>query len=474
MNKNIKHIDLKYFVVIIDMLLVIIASYLSLALRFEMKYIPMEYTDIFVKTLLPNILIYLSVFWILQIYNTLWTYFSVEETFRMSAAVILAVIIEFLLFVFTPFVLPRSYYVIKTILLAILMFSVRIVIRVVKEKRAIEKDKTIGTNVMIIGAGSAGALLINELRNNRQIKYNIKCILDDNKEKRNRRLKGIEITGNTEEINKCVKKNEIDEIIIAMPSAGKDRISELVKEASTTGVKVKIFEGIYDKLKKNFMSSVREASYADLLERDPIKVDDKEIKNSIKDQIVLVTGGGGSIGSELSRQIMANKPKKLIILDIYENNAYQIQMELEGEYGHKNLDVVIASVREYERMEEIFKKYKPSIVFHAAAHKHVPLMENSPNEAIKNNCLGTFNLAKLADKYKVKNFVLISTDKAVRPTSLMGATKRICEMIIQAHSRKSKTKFVAVRFGNVLGSNGSVIPLFMKQIEHRRPCNCYT
>lgn len=465
-----KYLMYKIIMIAIDLLLVVLSTYLALKIRFDFRIIPLKYMLIFGQSLILNLLIHFMVFWLFKLYNTLWSFFSVEEVVRLSGAVSVAVIVEALLFAFTPLRMPGSYHFIKILLLIIFMLAVRVTIRMIKEKSVPkENNNQLGTNVMIIGAGSAGSLIIRELNNYKKIKYNIKCILDDNYLKKSNRLRGIEIVGDTNEIESSVKKYKIDEIIIAMPSAGKDKISEIVQIANQTGAKVKIFEGIYDNLKKNFMSTVREASYEDLLERDPIKVDDKEIKQSLKEKVVLVTGGGGSIGSELCRHIMGNHPKKLIILDVYENNAYDIQLELESEYGKENIDTIIASVRDYDRMEEIFKKYKPQVVFHAAAHKHVPLMENSPNEAIKNNCFGTLNTVKLADKYNVENFVLVSTDKAVKPTNIMGATKRICEMIVQSYSKKSKTKFVAVRFGNVLGSNGSVIPLFIKQIEQGGP-----
>ena len=477
MNKNInfkiqkhQYIIYKVLIIIIDILLVATATFLSLVIRFDFEGIPIKYLEIFKHTLLLNVLIYFAVFWLFKLYNTLWSFFSVEEVVRLSGAVATAVVVEAFVFVFSTFRMPGSYYFIKVILLILLMFTLRVIIRLIKEHNVQPETKNqIGTNVMIIGAGSAGSLIIRELHNYKKIKYNIRCILDDNYLKKRSRLRGIEIVGDTNEISNCVQKYRIDEIIIAMPSAGKDRLSEIVQIANETRAKVKIFEGIYDNLRKNFISTIREASYEDLLERDPIKVDDKKIKSSIRNKIVMVTGGGGSIGSELCRHIMENQAKQLIILDIYENNAYDIQLELENEYNAKKIKTIIASVRDYDRMEEIFKKYKPEIVFHAAAHKHVPLMEVSPNEAVKNNCKGTLNTVKLADKYGVKNFVLVSTDKAVKPTNIMGATKRICEMIVQSFAKTSKTKFVAVRFGNVLGSNGSVIPLFLKQIEQGGP-----
>lgn len=300
------------------------------------------------------------------------------------------------------------------------------------------------------------------------------CIIDDDKNKTGTYINGIPVVGGRREIQKYCTKYNINEIIIAIPSASKEVIGKISEECSKTKCNIKILPAITalmdDNDSKEIMKKMRPLSYEDFLGRDQIVVDNNEIIKQIKDKVILVTGGGGSIGSELSRQIAKANPKQLIIFDIYENNAYDIEQELKRNYPKLNLKAIIGSVRDYDRLEDVFKTYKPDAVFHAAAHKHVPLMEVSPNEAIKNNCLGTLNAAKLADKYKVKRFVLISTDKAVRPTNVMGATKRICEMIVQSYDKKSKnTEYVAVRFGNVLGSNGSVIPLFLKQIENGGP-----
>ena len=278
------------------------------------------------------------------------------------------------------------------------------------------------------------------------------------------------IVGVREDIEKNIKKYDITEIIIAIPSADIQTTREIIRICQETKKPVKILPAVSKSLTTSLSKEVRPVNYEDLLGRDPIKVNQEGISSFIKDKTVMVTGGGGSIGSELCRQIIKYNPKKLLILDIYENNAYEIQMELERRYPEADISTLIGSIRDYDRMEAIFSKYRPDIVYHAAAHKHVPLMEKSPNEAIKNNCMGTLNVVKLSDKYKVDNFVLISTDKAVRPTNIMGATKRICEMIVQTYARKSEhTRFAAVRFGNVLGSNGSVIPLFLKQIEEGGP-----
>ena len=296
------------------------------------------------------------------------------------------------------------------------------------------------------------------------------AIIDDDMLKQGKKINGVPIVGQRKDITTIVEKKQIDEIIIAIPSASNKDINEIFAECSKTQCKVKILPSVSQLIDESVvMQKVRDVNIEDLLGREPVNLDVNEVSSYIKDQVVLVTGGGGSIGSELCRQIVGFEPKKLIILDNYENNAYDIQNELLHRNPDLDLTVVIANIRERQRIESIFKMYKPDVVFHAAAHKHVPLMEANPTEAIKNNVFGTLNVAECSDKYGTKRFVLISTDKAVNPTNIMGATKRIAEMVIQALNRNSKTEFVAVRFGNVLGSNGSVIPLFKKQIEQGGP-----
>lgn len=324
---------------------------------------------------------------------------------------------------------------------------------------------------MIIGGGNAGAALIREIQTTDKIAYNPVCVIDDDTGKVGKRIGNVKIVGTTEDIKKCAEKYAIDEILIAIPSATKAEIKRIYEICKTTDCKVKTLPGIYQIVSgEASVASLREVQITDLLGREQIKVNLDEIMGYIEGQVVLVTGGGGSIGSELCRQIATHSPKQLIILDIYENNAYDIEQELKRKHPSLNLLALIASIRDKGKMEDVFEKYHPDIVFNAAAHKHVPLMETSPNEAVKNNVFGTLNVARCADKYGVKVFVQISTDKAVNPTNIMGATKRICEMIIQTIGRNSKnTKFVAVRFGNVLGSNGSVIPLFERQIAEGGP-----
>ena len=323
---------------------------------------------------------------------------------------------------------------------------------------------------MIVGAGKAGATLIAEMQSSDKSGYIPVCIIDDDVDKIGNTIGGIKVVGTTYEIKKFAKKYDVDEIHVTMPSIDKSRLSKIITRCNDAGCPVKILPGLYQLADGQVsVSNMREVDIQDLLGRDPVTVDINAIIGYIEDKVVLVTGGGGSIGSELCRQIASHNPKKLIILDIYENNAYDIEQELKRKHHDLNLLTLIASVRDIGKIKSVFETYRPEIVFHAAAHKHVPLMETSPNEAVKNNVFGTFNVARFADQYGVETFVQISTDKAVNPTNVMGATKRICEMIIQAFGRHSKTKFVAVRFGNVLGSNGSVIPLFKKQIKEGGP-----
>lgn len=333
-----------------------------------------------------------------------------------------------------------------------------------------EKTKVKAKNLLIIGAGMGAREIIITIKNSMRDRYNIVGIIDDNKNKLNHYILGIKVIGTRYEIPRFAKEYDVDEIFFAInkiDAVSRRKILEICQE---TGVKTRVLpttEEVIDR--QGAMNSLRNVQIEDLLGREPIELDNKNIKNLIKDKTVLVTGGGGSIGSELCRQIIKYKPQNLVILDIYENTLYDIERELEADYPTANIKAIIGSVRDKERLEEVFNKYKPNVVFHAAAHKHVPLMETSPLEAIHNNVFGTYNVVNCADKYGVEKFVLISTDKAVNPTNIMGASKRVCEMIVQTKNKTSKTDFVAVRFGNVLGSNGSVIPLMKKQIEKGGP-----
>ncbi len=324
--------------------------------------------------------------------------------------------------------------------------------------------------VMIVGAGEAGRMLLREMRTSQYANYIPVCFLDDDVTKHGSRINGVPVHGSVSTAAEAVAHYRVEEIFVAMPSVPKKELRVVLEKCRHSGVHTRVLPGVYQLLNGEVsVSALREVSILDLLGRDQISVDLGQIMGYIENRVVLVTGGGGSIGSELCRQIASHKPKQLIVLDIYENNAYDIEQELKRKYPDLPLLALIASVRDRGKMEDVFRTYRPEIVFNAAAHKHVPLMETSPNEAVKNNVFGTLNVVRMADQYGVRRFVQISTDKAVNPTNVMGATKRLCEMIVQAYSRRSKTEYVAVRFGNVLGSNGSVIPLFKRQIAEGGP-----
>ena len=464
-----KRIRIAMFIVL-DVLAMTLCSFLSIGLRFDFHDIPNIYIDNIYDFLIIDAIIIVILFSIFKIYKSMWSYASITELVNIIFACTSYEIIEFIYKELIAIKMPRSYYLIKLVLLYIFISSVRYSYRIARTMRNYYLKKNGLTNTMIIGAGEAGRMLITEIYNNKDnFKNKICCIIDDDKNKIGSYIKNIPVVGSRKEIKENVDKFNIEEIIIAMPSINREKLNLIIDECQKTKCEIKILPSLSELVGKPTMKKVRPLSYEDFLGRKEIVVNINEISSSLKDKKIIVTGGGGSIGSELCRQIAKCKPKELIIFDIYENNAYEIEQELIRNYPHLNLRTIIGSVRDYDRLENVFKEYKPEYVFHAAAHKHVPLMENSPNEAIKNNCLGTLNTVKISDKYKVKKFVLISSDKAVRPTNVMGATKRICEMIIQAYDKKSKTDYVAVRFGNVLGSNGSVIPLFLKQIENGGP-----
>lgn len=417
------------------------------------------------------------VYGIFRLYNSLWDYVSVTELEHVVLAVGISTIINFVLSYCVGtsngeyiWRMPRSFYCIYCFLLIAETCIVRFGYRFLRLQRRKRLDRKVGANVMVIGAGEAGNMIIKEIIASDFLHKNIRCVIDDSNEKVGSYLQGIRIVGNRDSIEKNVEKYNITEIIVAIPSAPSKEISKIVNICQKTGCAIKILPGICEIVnEETHLGQLRDIQVEDLLGRDPINVNLDSIMGYVTGRTVMVTGGGGSIGSELCRQLAEHGVGKLVIVDIYENNAYNIQQELL--YSHPELDLVvlIASVRNTLRMKKIFETYKPEIVYHAAAHKHVPLMEVSPNEAIKNNVFGTLKTVKAADAAGVEKFVLISTDKAVNPTNIMGATKRICEMIVQTYNKRSKTEFVAVRFGNVLGSNGSVIPLFKRQIEQGGP-----
>ena len=474
MEKIRKKLDSKWFKIILyiclDVVSLVVSSFLALGLRFDFNNIPVEFLENLDKFILLDCAIMITIFSALRLYLVIWNYASVIELVNVGEGCVVFVIAEYVYKTFFGIKMPRSFYLIQFIILLILIGFIRFFYRIQKSVRTAFFHKKNGINTMLIGAGEAGRIIINEVLNApEKFDIDICCIIDDNDQKQGKLIRNIPIVGNRSKIVESCKKYDIEEIVIAMPSVSKEKIALIVEECQKTKCQIKILPFYYTTSNKPSITKIRPLSYEDFLGRDEITVDVREIDSNIKDKVILVTGGGGSIGSELCRQIASCKPKELIIFDIYENNAYDIQQELLRKHKNLNLATIIGSIRDYDRLEKVFKEHKPEIVFHAAAHKHVPLMEVSPNEAVKNNCLGTLNVVKLSDKYGVKKFVLISTDKAVKPTNVMGATKRICEMIIQSYAKKSKTSFVAVRFGNVLGSNGSVIPLFLKQIDEGGP-----
>ncbi len=454
--------------IIIDAAIVTFSSIAPLALRFGIFTMDVYYLTPALKCLPIDIVIAIAVLAVFKLYNRVWTYAGIDE---MIATFKASLIIEALYVVYRLLLsvdMPRSFYVFNWVFLFILLAGARLSIRIFKQFRKKYRKTGEKRNVMIVGAGSAASLLIKELEFGPG-SSRIVCIIDDNPAKKGKYIHGFPIVGGRGDIPHMADKYDVDEIIIAIPSAPPTVTRDILSICQETNAKLKILPAISSSLTESLSRTVREVNYEDLLGRDAVVIENPELAEFVAGRTIMVTGGGGTIGSELCRQIIANKPAKLLVVDIYENGAYELQMELAQYYPEADIEVLIASVRDYDRLEDIFKRYRPDVVYHAAAHKHVPLMEFSPNEAVKNNCKGTLNMVRLADKYEVKRFVLISTDKAVRPTNVMGATKRICEMIVQTYSRMSDTEFVAVRFGNVLGSNGSVIPLFLKQIAAGGP-----
>ncbi len=456
----------------VDICTVCIASFLGLFIRFDMNLerIPMEYVEPVLSYLPFYLAATLIVFFLFRMYSTMWSVAGVREAGHIIGACGLASLLQIAGMLMMEMKVPRSYYVLSFFALCACEGLVRLSYRIFTSIRLPGSVKASDRRVLIAGAGTSGAVILKEMLTSQYAQGHVVCFVDDDKNKVGKILNGVPIAGKREDIPGLVEKYKVDEIYIAMPSApAKDR-KEIIEICRETGCSVKILPGIYQLLNGEVsVGKLREVEIEDLLGREPVRVNIDEILDYVRGKVVLVTGGGGSIGSELCRQIAGHHPKQLIVFDVYENNAYDLQQELKDKFPKLHLVVLIGSVRNTHRIESVFEKYRPEIVYHAAAHKHVPLMEDSPNEAIKNNVFGTYKTAKAADKYGAKRFVLISTDKAVNPTNIMGASKRMCEMVIQMMNAKSKTDFVAVRFGNVLGSNGSVIPLFKKQIEQGGP-----
>lgn len=424
--------------------------------------------------ILPILLIVF--FYVFKVYNILWRYSGYNELARIAAGSAMAVsgVYVVLMALFSK-ACAVSTYIITFLFVCLLISAERILLKKIyissNMMTAEDNDSTLKGNVMLIGGGDAGSTIINEVVKSKKMRdCKIRCVIDDDHYKIGKYISGVKIVGDRNMIIEAAKKYEISIIVFAIPSCPSNEKSEILNICQKTGCSLRTVPAIYQLLDNKFgVSVIRNVKIEDLLGRNPIKINLDSIMNYVENKVVMVTGGGGSIGSELCRQIAVHNPKQLIIFDVYENNAYDIQNELLRKYPKLNLVTLIGSVRDSKRLDCVFAKYHPQIVYHAAAHKHVPLMEESPNEAIKNNVFGTYKTAQFADKYGVQKFILISTDKAVNPTNIMGATKRICEMIVQYFNNHSDTEYVAVRFGNVLGSNGSVIPVFKKQIENGGP-----
>ena len=463
----------RIFLVITDIILINGSVFLSLIMRFEINIasVPEEYIQKYIVNVIPFTIVTLIIFWCFRMYHSLWQYASIAELYKIVEACVVAELAHLCVTSFMGWMLPRSCYFTSGVFLIVAMSASRFMYRLLRQLINEYRHTSEQVKIMIIGAGEATSVLMREISNSRYLDNSkVVCIIDDDLGKVGKYIRGVKIVGTRDHIKEYARYYDIDEIIFAIPSASTKDKREILNICKETSCNLKILPGVYQMVDGEInIKDLRNVDVLDLLGRDPVKVDIESIMGYVKDKTVLVTGGGGSIGSELCRQLVSHKPKCLVIFDIYENNAYDIQQELKIKYPDANVVTLIGSIRNTSRLESVFEQYKPDIVYHAAAHKHVPLMEVSPNEAIKNNVVGTWNVAKMADKYGVKKFVMISTDKAVNPTNVMGATKRICEMIIQSFNEISKTDFVAVRFGNVLGSNGSVIPLFKRQIEAGGP-----
>lgn len=481
MEKTRKPFNVKLFyrrtcLIIYDIISIILASYLAILARYEFHVdtIPKYFMHPIEMFLPVNIVLTLIIFYIFRLYSSLWAFAGETELQNIVLSCLLSTFVEGIGVQFFRAAdyqaVPRSYYLFYMFFLVTCIFASRFSYRFFRSLKHKQKNKKNLISVMVIGAGEAGNVIIKEIVNSNFSTMVIKCVIDDDKGKWGRYIQGIKVVGGRDKIVESADIYEVDEIIVALPSASRSEIKEILEICKDTNCKLRSLPGMYQLVNGEVnVSKLRDVEVEDLLGRDPISVDLDSILRYVQGKVVLVTGGGGSIGSELCRQIATHRPQRLVIVDIYENSVYDIQQELKQKYPDLDLVVLIASVRNTNRMNFIFSKYRPHIVYHAAAHKHVPLMEDSPTEAIKNNVFGTFKTAQAAAMSGVQRFVMISTDKAVNPTNIMGASKRICEMIIQTFDKHYDTEFVAVRFGNVLGSNGSVIPLFRKQIAAGGP-----
>ena len=459
---------------IIDIMIINISYIISAFLLVNNHIEKLQYVQLLYNTVVLSLFVYLVTFNILDVYRNITRFENgIDYIKYIGLSIFSGAIVILIKFLFKAPLMGYKEIVFATILIAVAIVSYRVIIRfLLNEINPIEKERTERKNLLIIGAGEAANEIIKTVKNTMKGYYNIVGLIDDNPNKMNYAISGIKILGNRDDIAEICKQYKVDVIFFSISNIDNKNKKEILNICQETGVKIRVLPSVADIIKnKSLLQNLRDVEIEDLLGREPITLVNENIGELIKGKSILVTGGGGSIGSELCRQIAKFNPSRLIIFDIYENNLYNIEMELKQNHYDEKFEIVaiVGSVRDKKRLEQVFKKYNPYLVFHAAAHKHVPLMEVSPLEAIKNNVFGTYNVANYADKYSVKRFILISTDKAVNPTNIMGATKRMCEMIIQAFNQKSKTEFAAVRFGNVLGSNGSVLPLFKKQISAGGP-----
>lgn len=478
MEKRLEQFNRQKFIrvaclVIADALLINAAAFLALFVRFEFDFELLRqsgYLNGLVTYSWLNTLGALLIFYLMKLYDSLWEFASTAELIRVFVASVISAGLCVVGMMMLKISMPRSFVLLYAGALTALCSALRLVYRELRRARMRSDGGIVQKHTMLIGGGQAGSMALREFQSSAHSENNVVCIIDDDRSKHGSYMRGVKIVGGRDDILPMAEKYGIEEIVLAIPSASRRDRLDILNICHLTGCSLRTLPGLYQLANGEVsIQSIKHVDIEDLLGRDTVKTDLNEVKAYVQGKVVLVTGGGGSIGSELCRQAAAMGPKQLIVFDIYENNAYDLQMELRHRHPELDLVVLIGSVRDETRVNNIFAKYHPDLVCHAAAHKHVPLMEDSPFEAIKNNVFGTYNVARAADRFGTQRFILISTDKAVNPTNVMGASKRICEMVVQTVNERSKTEFVAVRFGNVLGSAGSVIPLFRKQIKEGGP-----
>lgn len=463
----------RIILLLLDSLSIFVSFYASFMIFYN-SLLSMQFITHVLPEAVSLWIVTMGIFIFFKLYTSLWQFASVTELMNIILATLWSTFGACIINVLFRLDVASAVYIIYFLLLTLLVggsrFGYRFVRLYISRHHLFGRNDGSISNVMVVGAGAAGEKIYREISNTPSLNKRVVCFIDDDPAKQGRSIHNITIYGNRYRVVEAVEKFRVDEIYIALPSVNKKEVADILNICKETKCKLKRLPGMYQFINDEIiLNKLKDVEVQDLLGRDPIKVNLNEIMSYVTDRVIMVTGGGGSIGSELCRQIAERSPRQLIIVDIYENNAYDIQMELNKKYPKLDLQVMIASVRDQNKINDLFETYHPDIVYHAAAHKHVPLMEDAPHEAIKNNVFGTLNVAKACDQYHVKKFILISTDKAVNPTNIMGASKRLCEMIVQTFDKKSATEYVAVRFGNVLGSNGSVIPLFKKQIKSGGP-----